>query len=337
LQLFGKDLERDVLVVAEIGVNHEGDVAAAERLITLAHEAGVDAVKLQSYTPERFASAADPVRLERVRRFCLDRAAHLRLDGHAQRIGATVFSTCVTEDVIPLLAELFPAIKVASGDINFEVLVRAAVRTGKPVILSTGNADVEEIDRAVQWCRDEAGAAVSERIAILHCVSAYPAPIEQANVRGVPFLKQRYGLTTGYSNHAIGPDACLAAVALGAQIVEVHFTDRREGRQFRDHALSFEPAELAALVRSVGQVHAALGQAGKPLQPAELEIRTAMRKGVVAARDLSAGTVLQAADLMYARPATEFAAAELPSLIGMRLTTPVLQGQLIPRAGVSRA
>jgi N-acetylneuraminate synthase/N,N'-diacetyllegionaminate synthase len=337
LHLFGKDLEREVVVVAEIGVNHEGDVAAAERMIALAHEAGAHAVKLQSYTPERFASAADPARLERVKRFCLDRAAHERLAAHAHRIGATLFSTCVTEDVIPMLAELFPVIKVASGDINFEVLVRSAVRTGKPVILSTGNADLDEIDQAVRWCRDEAGAAADQRIAVLHCVSAYPAPIEQANVLGVPFLKQRYGLTTGYSNHVLGTEACLAAVALGAQILEVHVTDRREGKAFRDHSLSFEPAELAALIDSVRKVRAALGQAGKPLQPAEVEIRTAMRKGVVAARDLAAGTVLVATDLMYARPATEFAAAELPSLIGRRLTVPVQRGQLIPRAGVSTA
>lgn len=335
--MFGKDLEKEVVVVAEIGVNHEGNVDAAERMITLAHEAGADAVKLQSYTPERFASAADPVRLARVRRFCLDRAAHERLAAHAQRIGATLFSTCVTEDVIPMLAELFQVIKIASGDINFELMVRAAVRTGKPVILSTGNADVQEIDEAVRWCMEEAGAQAAERIAILHCVSAYPAPIEQANVLGVPFLRARYGLTTGYSNHVIGADACLAAVALGAAIVEVHFTDRREGREFRDHALSFEPQELAALVAQVRRIRSALGTAGKPLQPAEAEIRTAMRKGVAAAHDLPEGKVLTAADLAYARPATEFAAAELPSLIGKRLKVAVPQGHLIPRAAIGSA
>ena len=334
MKLFGKDLIREVAVVAEIGVNHEGNVDAAARMITLAHEAGADAIKLQSYTPERFASATDPIRLERVRGFCLDRAAHERLAEHAHRIGATLFSTCVTEDVIPMLAELFPVIKVASGDINFEVLVRAAVRTGKPVILSTGNADIEEIDRAVQWCREETGDSIGERIAVLHCVSAYPAPMEQANVLSVPFLKERYGLTTGYSNHVLGPEACLAAVALGAQLLEVHFTDQRQGRDFRDHALSFEPAELAALVQSVGKIRAALGRAEKPLQLAELQIRAAMRKGIVAARDLSAGTVLVAADLMYARPASEFAASELPSLLGKRLTAAVKQGHLIPRAAV---
>lgn len=338
MKLFGKDLEREVVVVAEIGVNHEGDVDAAASLIRLAHEAGADAVKLQSYTPERLASAADPVMAQRVRRFCLDRDAHYRLAEWAKQIGANLFSAAITEDVIPLLAELFPAIKVASGDLNFEPIVRGAAATGKPVILSTGNSTVEEIEQALAWCRAEIGnEGLRDRIALLHCVSAYPAPIEQANLLSIPFLRERFGLITGYSNHVLGQEAVLAAVALGARIVEVHVTDRREGREFRDHAVSFEPPELARLIVSVRKVASSLGKPGKPLQPSELEIRVAMRKGVVAARNLEVGTVLTGDDLMYARPASEFAAAELPRLVGRRLTVALRRGELIPRVGVEDA
>jgi N-acetylneuraminate synthase/N,N'-diacetyllegionaminate synthase len=151
----------------------------------------------------------------------------------------------------------------------------------------------------------------------------------------VPVLKARYGLTTGYSNHVLESEAVLAAVALGAQIVEVHFTDRKSGREFRDHALSFEPAELAALVRSVDLVRTSLGEDGKRIQPAEAPLRQAIRKGVVAARDLAAGTVLQDADLMYARPATEFAAAERPHLVGRRLLRDLKRGELVRRSAVA--
>lgn len=338
MRLFGKELDREVVVVAEIGVNHEGDVDAAARLIRLAHEAGADAVKLQSYTPERFASTADLVRLQRVRRFCLNRDAHYRLAGWAKQIGANLFSAAITEDVIPLLAELFPVIKVASGDANFEPIVRGAAATGKPVILSTGNCTVEEIEQALGWCRTEIGTErMRDRVALLHCVSAYPAPIEQASLLSIPFLRERFGLVTGYSNHVLGTEAVLAAVALGARIIEVHFTDRREGRDFRDHAMSFEPPELTQLVGSVRKVEASLGRPGKSLQPAELEIRTAMRKGVVAARDLQAGTLLSRDDLMWARPASEFPAAELPRLIGHRLKVALRRGELVPRAGVEDA
>jgi N-acetylneuraminate synthase/N,N'-diacetyllegionaminate synthase len=336
MKLFGKDLEHEVAVVAEIGVNHEGDVAVAEALVRAAAQAGADAVKLQTYTPERFASASDPARLARVARFRLDEAAHRHLAEVARGCGISLFSTAVTEDVVGFLADLGPAVKVASGDVDFEILVRAAARSGKPVILSTGNAALEEIDRAVDWCASEIGRdRLPERLALLHCVSAYPAPIEQANVRTVPFLKARYGLTTGYSNHVLESEAVLAAVALGAQIVEVHFTDRKSGREFRDHALSFEPAELAALVRSVDLVRTSLGEDGKRIQPAEAPLRQAIRKGVVAARDLAAGTVLQDADLMYARPATEFAAAERPHLVGRRLLRDLKRGELVRRSAVA--
>ena len=335
LRLFGKNLEHEVVVVAEIGVNHEGNVDAAAELIRLAHDAGADAVKLQSYTPKRFASSADPVRQARVRRFCLDRAAHYRLAEDSRRLGAHLFSYAITEDVIPLLAELFPAIKIASGDLNFEPIVRGAAATGKPVILSTGNSTVEEIEQALVWCREEVGMErLRERIALLHCVSAYPAPIEQANLLSIPFLRERFGLVTGYSNHVLGTEAVLAAVALGARIVEVHVTDRREGREFRDHAMSFEPQELADLIVSVRKVASSLGELGKPLQPSELAIRVAMRKGVVAARNLDVGRVLTRDDLMYARPANEFPASELPGLVGRRLTVAIREGELIPRVGV---
>lgn len=335
MRLFGKDLAHDIVVVAEVGVNHEGDVDAAAQLIKAAHEAGADAVKLQSYTPERFASNADPVRAQRVRRFCLDRAAHHHLAEGAKRIGANLFSAAITEDVIPMLAELFPVIKVASGDLNFEPVVRGAAATGRQVILSTGNSTVEEIEQALTWCRAEIGVEqMHERVALLHCVSAYPAPIEQANLLSIPFLRERFGLVTGYSNHVLGPEAVLAAVALGARIIEVHVTNCSKGREFRDHALSFEPPELAQLIVSARKVAASLGEFGKPLQPSELEIRTAIRKGVVAARDLRPGAVLSKDDLMYARPASEFAAAELPRLVGRRLTVALRRGDLVPRAGV---
>ena len=146
MKLFGRDLDRSVLIVAEIGVNHEGNPDVAARLIDLVADSGVDAVKLQTYTPERYASASDPERLKRVSRFSLDQTALRRLVAHADRLGLPLFSTALTEDVVPLLAELCPAIKIASGDLTFEPVIRAATATKKPVIISTGNATVEEID-----------------------------------------------------------------------------------------------------------------------------------------------------------------------------------------------
>ena len=235
-----------------------------------------------------------------------------------------------------LIAELAPAIKIASGDLDFEPVIRAAAASGKPVILSTGAGTLDEIDRAVGWVRDEIGDAdLAERLVLMQCVSAYPAPIEEASAAAVPFLRARYGVPVGYSNHVIGPEACYAAIALGAGTIEVHFTDRKEGRTFRDHALSFEPGELKDLVEKAARIRAAIGadaKAPRPSEPADVRI---MRKGVVAARDLGTGTVLAREDLMFARPATEFAAGEIGALLGRKLTAPAKRGELIKRAAVS--
>lgn len=338
MKLFGKDLDRDIAVIAEIGVNHEGDIEVASELVRLAAQAGADAVKFQSYTPERYISADDPDRLVRVTRFRIDEAAHHRLAEEAKTHGIVFFSSAISEDVIPLLDSLCPAIKIASGDIDFEPVIRAAARTGKPVILSTGTATIEEVDRAVGWVSEEVGQdELRERLVLMHCVSAYPTPIEEANLLSIPFLADRYPVHVGYSNHVIGPEAVICAVALGAEVVEVHFTDQKEGRTFRDHQLSFDTDDLAHLTGKVSAIRVARGTQTVGRQPSETESAASMRKGVVASRDLVSGTVLSRDDLMFARPATEFPSAEVESLVGQRITCDYQRGESLRRDTVQAA
>jgi N,N'-diacetyllegionaminate synthase len=335
MKLFGIDLALNVAVIAEVGVNHEGDADAAARLIEASAKAGAHAVKFQSYTPERFIAATDLERFARVTRFMLDEQTHRRLAEVAKDNGIAFFSSAITEDWVPLIAELSPAIKIASGDLTFEPVISASARTGKPVVLSTGGGDVAEVDQAVAWFKAAVGKSdVSQQLVLLHCVSGYPTPMEQANLRSIPFLAERYGLTIGWSNHVIGPQACIAAVALGASVVEIHVTDRREGRSFRDHSLSFEPGELAELVVTLKSVRQSLGEASKEPAACERDTRAAIRKGIVAARDLAAGTKLTPADLSYARPATEFSSNDLAGLVGLRLTRGIAKGTPLPRDAV---
>lgn len=334
MRLFGKDLEREVALIAEIGVNHEGDPDKAVELLRLAAEAGADAVKFQSYTPERFVSSEDPERLARVTRFGLDEAAHRRLKAEADKAGVAFLSTPVTEDWVPLLAELGAAIKIMSGDLTFPETIRAAAATDRPILLSTGGGGIEEIDRAVGWVRDVVGeAALGDRLAVMHCVSAYPTPIEEANLLAIPFMAERYApVAVGYSNHVMGPEAVLGAVALGARVVEVHFTDNKHGREFRDHALSADPADMAYLARAIPAMAAARGRPEKVPQPSERAAIPAIRKGVIAARDLVEGHVLTRADLMFARPASEVPALEIDGVIGARLSRPLAKGAILRRA-----
>ncbi len=335
MEIFGKNLDREVVIVAEIGVNHEGDLDTAIKLMQAAHGAGADAAKFQTFTPDRYASASDKARLERVSGFDLGEEGFRTLAAEAAKINFPIFSTAVSEDVMGLLDELFPAIKIASGDINFEPVIRAAAETGKPVFLSTGLATMDEITAAIEWFRDAAGVDdIRDRLVLMQCVSAYPTPIEEANVLSVPYLAEKTGLRTGYSNHVIGMEACLAAIAVGACALEVHFTDCKTGRDFRDHALSLDPDDLGLLVDMAPKVKAGLGVRDKGPQPCELENRQAVRKGVIAARDLKAGEVLCRDDLMFARPATEFAASEIDTLGGATLKEAVGKGELIARDNV---
>lgn len=328
MNLFGKDLTRDVAIIAEIGVNHEGSPDKAAELLELAAIAGADAVKFQSYTPERYASASDPVRLERVRRFALGESVHADLAAQAQKLGVSFFSTPLSEDWVPFLATLSDVIKIASGDLTFEPVVRTAARTGKAIVLSTGLGTIDEIEIAVGWVRDEVGDdALKSSLALMHCVSAYPVPVEEASVQSIPFLRDHFDLTIGYSNHVIGPLACWSAIALGAPLIEVHFTDCKTGREFRDHELSFEPNELRALVDAAPRIRASLGQSGKQRQACEEPLLEAVRKGVVAARDIPANTVLCPEDLMYARPATGIPALRISEAIGASASRDIKSGE----------
>lgn len=329
MELFGHDLTSHVVVVAEIGVNHEGDESKALELIKLAAGTGCDAVKLQSYTPHRLTSTSDPTRFERVSRFGLSWESHARLLEAAAGAGITVFSTPASEDWVPLLDGVCPALKIASADLDFEPVVTACAATDKPLILSTGMASEDKIETALGWVRRVRGDDLAGSVALLHCVSAYPAPDDELNLLSVPYLQQHFGLDVGYSHHGTSAPPCLAAVALGARILEVHFTDQRAGRSFRDHSLSFEPAELRRLVEEVRVVDSALGQPGKRIQPSEVEVAKTAGKGVVAATDLPAGTTLTTEHLMFARPATGFPAAQVEELVGRKLLRDLGFGNVI--------
>ncbi|MBL4614788.1 MAG: N-acetylneuraminate synthase family protein [Magnetovibrio sp.] len=335
MHLFGKDLDTEIAIIAEIGVNHEGDFDAAIKLLRLAAGAGADAVKFQNYSPARYASASDPARLARVGSFCLDDDAMRALRDEANALDVAILSTPLSEDKIAIDADLLPAIKIASGDLTFEPAIRGAAASERPILLSTGLGTMDEINQAIAWFKDEAGTAdIRDRLVLLHCVSAYPTPIEQANVLAVPFSAQTTGLRVGYSNHVIGMEACFGAIAHGACVIEVHFTDCKTGRAFRDHELSCEPSDLKMLVAMAPRIRQGLGTRSKVRQSAEQPLLEAVRKGVVAACELKAGHTLSNEDLMFARPATEFPADQIDTLIGKRITQAYKLGESIRRIDV---
>ena len=325
-----KKLNEKIFLIAELGVNHEGDVQVAENIIEQLEGSGASAIKLQSFTPKRYVSASDAPRLQRLKDFSLDLDAHRHLKEKAHQSGLNFISTPLSEDWVEPLSELCDALKIASGDIDFAPTITAAARTNLPVIMSTGTAVIEEVDAAVELFKSVRKVGnLEEQLHLMHCISEYPARIEDCNLRSIPFMNQRYGLNVGWSNHVIGSLACYAAISLGADIIEVHVTDQKEGREFRDHALSFEAHEVSFLVSELNSIKSGLGVLTKRPTSAERKNTPAFRKGLIFSRDLKSGSVLEEKDIMFARPATHFSSSKIGDVVGRTLCQDVKSGYLI--------
>ena len=325
------DLDREVLVVAEIGNNHEGDVDLAEELIARAAAAGAQAVKFQTIVPERLVGPDQTARLAQLRRFALSPQDHARLARAAAQAGIMFLSTPFDIDSVAMLDPLVPAFKVASGDNNFVPLLACIAATRKPVLLSTGMTDLAGAQAAADairqiWREHE----IDPGIVLLHCVSAYPTPVEEANLRAIPALAT-LGVTVGYSDHTMGVSAAPLAVALGARVIEKHFTIDHDHSDFRDHKLSVDPTELKTLVERIREANALLGDGAKRVMPSEAGSATAARRSVAAVRDLPAGHAITWADLTWLRPAGGLRPGEEARLIGHRLRHPIAAGgQFLP-------
>lgn len=322
------DTDRRVLVVAEVGNNHEGDLALAKRLVRLAAEAGADAVKFQTYRTDRFVGSGDPARVARMKRFEIPPEGFAELAALARETGITFFSTPLDLESLAFLAPLMPVVKVASSDNTFFPFLEAAARTGLPIILSTGLADLATLRHATgviesTW-RNQGWPG---ELALLHCVTAYPVPPAQANLRAIETLRRELPFTVGYSDHTLGIEAPVLSVALGARIVEKHFTLSKTHSDFRDHQLSADPAEFAELVRRVRATEELLGDGRKVPQPSELANEAAVRRAIAAGRDLPAGHVVGPLDLVWLRPSGAFAPGRELAVLGRRLAAPVQKGQ----------
>jgi N,N'-diacetyllegionaminate synthase len=325
------DLDHDVLVVAEIGNNHEGDVGLAEELVGLAAAAGAQAVKFQTIVPERLVGPDQTARLAQLRRFALSAEDHARLARAAAKAGVMFLSTPFDVDSVAMLDPLVPAFKVASSDNNFVALLQRIAATNKPVLLSTGMTDLAGaragLDTVRQAWRER---NVDPGIVLLQCVSAYPTPAAEANLRAIPALAA-LGAMVGYSDHTLGITAAPLAVALGARVIEKHFTIDHDHSDFRDHKLSVNPAELKILVERIREANALLGDGTKRIMPSEAATAVAARRSIVAARDLPAGHAVTAADLTWLRPSGGLPPGQEKVLIGRKLRRAVGAGhQLIP-------
>jgi len=331
------DTARAVLVVAEIGNNHEGNFELAAEMIRQAARCGAGAVKFQTVRAGQLVRRSETARFERLTRFELSERQFAALSELAHESGLLFLSTPLSLQAVDFLVPLLDAYKVASGDNDFFPLIERIARTAKPVIVSTGVSDVSKIDATVRFIRGQwESQSISGELGLLHCVSSYPTLPEQANLRSVPFLAERFGCTVGYSDHTLGTEAAVLAVAARARIIEKHFTLDKQQSDFRDHQLSADPAEMAELVRRIRETESLLGSWGKLVQPCEAASQTAIRRSIAAARDLKAGTVIAAGDLKWIRPGTGLRPGSEDRLIGAMLKRDLREDEPITLADVDQ-
>jgi N-acetylneuraminate synthase/N,N'-diacetyllegionaminate synthase len=331
--------DQPCFIIAEIGVNHNGDPEQAMQMIDSVAEAGADCVKFQTFSADEFVnddteiyeykSQGKAVResmLDMFRRLELQREEFSRLFAHAHERGVIPLSTPADRAAADLLDELGAgAFKVGSDDLVYTPFLRYVASKGKPVIISTGMAEMTDVERAVRAIRESS----NDQICILHCVSLYPTPEGEVNLKKIQTLQSTFGdLTIGFSDHSNGITAALGAVSLGACVIEKHFTLDRD-LPGPDHHFSADPEELTALVREVRRLEKELGHSAFELSAAEREMAELCHRSIVIARDLPAGHIIGEDDLAYKRPGSGLMPYDADKVVGRRCRTNLAAGIVV--------
>lgn len=328
-----------VFVIAEAGVNHNGDVALALKLCEAACEAGADAVKFQTFKAADLVLPGAPTagyqaretgegdQFAMLQKLELSEADHRTVKAHCDAIGIEFFSTPFSVQAVDFLMGLgVRRLKLSSGELTHRALVQHAAASKLPLLLSTGMGTMDEIREALHWVAAARGSL--QGVTVLHCTSAYPAPDDALNLRAMVSMGHDLGIAIGYSDHSMGIEASLTAVALGATVIEKHLTLDR-GMPGPDHSASLEPGEFAAMTAGIRRVSAMLGDGVKAPTASERDTARVARRSVAAVSDIPAGAVIVEAMLMCRRPATGIAPRELERVVGRRAKVAIAAGTVL--------
>jgi N,N'-diacetyllegionaminate synthase len=329
IEVAGREIgpDRPCFIIAEAGVNHNGDVDLAKRLVDAAQNAGADAVKFQTWITEKLVAPDAPMaeyqkqnlgtaqtQFEMLKSLELSQQQFREIKAHADNRGILFFSTPDEEDSCDFLIELgVPLLKIGSAEVTNLPYLRHVAMKRKPVILSTGMSTLSEVEAAVRVFE----SAGNSQLILLHCVSSYPADPADCNLRAVETMSQAFDCPTGFSDHTLGVHVAVAAVARGSCVIEKHLT-LDQSLPGPDHRASLEPQEFAAMVSAIRSVESALGNGVKRPTAAELATKKVVQKTIVARRDIKAGGTVNEADVSLRRTSGGLEAAYLPFVLGRR-------------------
>lgn len=324
-------------IIAEIGSNFDGSLKQAKHLVDLAKEVGADAAKFQSFLPHKIISkrgfetkASFQAKWgksvwETYSDAAFPREWHKEIADYCHKQGIHFLSSPYDKEAVDLLNEIgVPAFKIGSGDITFLSLIEYIAKQGKPILLGTGASSLGEIEEAIKTIR----AAGNEDIILLQCITNYPSPFEHANIRAMVTLRETFQVPVGYSDHTPGSVVPLGAVALGACVIEKHFTFDKT-RKGPDHLFAMDVPEMTAMVRDIRALESALGSPIKQLTPAETETIIIQRRSLFAKVDIPAGTIITADMIEPLRPATGITPQHMPLVIGRKARVTIPRGEPI--------
>jgi N-acetylneuraminate synthase len=352
-----------VYIIAEAGVNHNGNSDMAYKLIDVAAEAGANAIKFQTYKAGQLIlenipkaeyqvknTGSHETQLEMLKKLELPFQLHFELQSYCNKLGIQFLSTAFDFESLDLLSKLkVPIIKIPSGDITSGPLLLKSAQMRRKIFLSTGMTNVEEIKAALKiiafgliFVKDPKGfyefedaytsqagkKALKKYVSLLHCVTEYPAPLESVNLRALDLLANTFELPIGYSDHTLGLEVPFAAVGRGAVIIEKHFTLDR-GLPGPDHKASLEPAELIEMVRGIRGIESSLGRCAKTPSKAEISNRAIARRSIVTSADINNGDVLNASNLAFKRPGTGISPMRYWDLLGNKVQRNYKAGELL--------
>jgi N-acetylneuraminate synthase len=329
-------------IIAEAGVNHNGDIELAHKLVDEASAAGADAVKFQSFIAEGLVTPQAQkagyqvettgeagAQFEMLRALELSAEQQAEIKAHCEELGIVYLCTPYEYDSVDMLDALgVAAYKVASTDTTNIPMLGYMARKGRPVILSTGMSTLGEVENAVNALRD---GGLTDKIIILHCTSEYPAPVEEANLRAILTMQHAFGCPVGFSDHTNGIGASPWAVAIGACMIEKHFTFDRTMKG-PDHRASLDPSQFASLVETIRNVEAALGDGIKRPMPSERANKSHMQKSLVARRDIASGELIVAEAIAIKRPGHGLKPAWLDDVVGRRAARDIRKNEMLTLA-----
>jgi N,N'-diacetyllegionaminate synthase len=333
-------VENKVMIIAEAGVNHNGSIELAKKLVDIAADAGADYVKFQTFKAEKIASksaekaqyqknttGSNEGQLSMLKKLELSHDDHLVLIDYCKSKNISFLSTPFDLDSIDLLKQLGISLgKIPSGEITNLPYLKKMAASFDELILSTGMADMKEIEEAIDLITSTGFS--KDKLVVLHCTTEYPTPFEEVNLTAMNSIQKKFGVRVGYSDHTKGIEVPIAAVALGAVIIEKHFTLDRN-MEGPDHKASLEPNELKAMVSAIRNIEIALGDGIKRATPSETKNKQIARKSIVAARNIKAGEMITEKDIEIKRPGNGISPMRINEVIGKKALNDISEDALI--------